>query len=68
MPVKQRRTMLLLYEAIQDEGYRGGYDMVRQLCDRAGSMRIATGCSDVYVPLSFDPGSRRSTSTRATRR
>ena len=30
LAVKQRRTMLLLYEALQEEGYRGGYDTVRR--------------------------------------
>ena len=30
LPVKQRRTMLSLYEALQIEGYRGGYDTVRR--------------------------------------
>ena len=55
LPVKQRRTMLLLYEAIQDEGYRGGYDTVRRYVKRWREAH-SEGVSDVYVPLSFDPG------------
>ena len=53
--LKQRRTMLLLYEALQEEGYRGGYDTVRRYVKGWREAR-AEGVSDVYVPLSFDPG------------
>ena len=55
LAVKQRRTMLLLYEALQEEGYRGGYDTVRRYVKGWREAR-AVGVSDVYVPLSFDPG------------
>ena len=55
LPVKQRRTMLLLYEANQDEGYRGGYDTVRRYV-KSWREAHSEGVSDVYVPLSFDPG------------
>ena len=55
MPAKQRRTMLSVYEARQDEGYRGGYDTVRRYVKGWREAR-AEGVSDVYVPLSFDPG------------
>ena len=47
--------MLLLYEALQEEGYRGGYDTVRRYVKGWREAR-AEGVSDVYVPLSFDPG------------
>ena len=55
LAVKQRRTMLLLYEALQEEGYRGGYDTVRRYVKGWREAR-AEGVSDVYVPLSFEPG------------
>ena len=55
LPAKQRRTMLSVYEARQDEGYRGGYDTVRRYVKGWREAR-AEGVSDVYVPLSFDPG------------
>ena len=55
LAVKQRRTMLLLYEALQEEGYRGGYDTVRRYVKGWRAAR-AEGVSDVYVPLSFEPG------------
>ena len=55
LPVKQRRTMLSLYEALQIEGYRGGYDTVRRYV-KGWREAHSEGVSDVYVPLSFDPG------------
>ena len=54
LSVKRRRTMLSLYEVLQDEGYRGGYDAVRRYVKgwrAAHNERVG----DVYVPLSFDP-------------
>ena len=30
LPAKQRRTAQRLFEGLQDEGYRGGYDSVRR--------------------------------------
>lgn len=55
LAVKQRRTMLALFEALEAEGYRGGYDAVRRYVKswRAARNEVV---SDVYVPLSFDPG------------
>ena len=53
--MKQRRTMLSLFEALQAEGYRGGYDTVRRYV-KGWRVAGAEGVSDVYVPLSFDPG------------
>ena len=47
LAVKQRRTMLLLYEALQEEGYRGGYDTVRRYVKVWRAAR-AEGVSDVY--------------------
>ena len=55
LPVKQRRTMLSLYEALQIEGYRGGYDTVRRYV-KGWREAHSEGVSDVYEPLSFDPG------------
>ena len=55
LPVKQRRTMLSLYEALQVGGYRGGYDTVRRYV-RGWRAARGEGVSDVYVALSFEPG------------
>ena len=46
LALKQRRTMLMLYEALQDEGYRGGYDVVRRYVKGWREAR-AEGVSDV---------------------
>ena len=47
LALKQRRTMLRLYESLQDEGYRGGYDTVRRYVKVWRAAR-AEGVSDVY--------------------
>ena len=55
LPKKQRRTAQRLYEALQGQGYRGGYDSVRryvQAWRRAHRHQPA----DAYIPLRFDPG------------
>lgn len=55
LPAKQRRTAQRLYEGLQGEGYRGGYDAVRRYVkDWRRSQR--TTPSDAYIPLSFEPG------------
>ena len=46
LPAKQRRTMLSVYEAVQDEGHRGGYDTVRRYVKGWRSAQ-AEGVSDV---------------------
>ncbi len=55
LPAKQRRTAQRLYEALQGEGYRGGYDSVRRFVKvwRRDHQTIPT---DAYIPLSFEPG------------
>jgi len=51
----RRRSAQLLYEALQGEGYRGGYDQVRRYVKdwREAHRSII---KDAYVPLSFEPG------------
>ena len=55
LPVKQRRTAQRLYEALQGEGYRGGYDSVRRFVKVWRRDHQCTP-TDAYIPLYFDPG------------
>jgi transposase len=55
LPAKQRRTALGLYEALQGEGYRGGYDSVRRFV-KVWRRDQQTTPIDAYIPLSFEPG------------
>ena len=52
---RERLTLMRLFEALQVEGYAGGYDAVRRHAQR---WRRARGGSDgeAFVPLTFAPG------------
>ncbi len=54
LPAKRRRSAQVLYEALQGEGYRGGYDTVRRYVKawRVEHQEV----TQAYIPLSFDPG------------
>ena len=52
LPVKRRRSAQLLYEALQEAGYRGAYDSVRRYVKRGRSERGQTprdGIHSAYV-------------------
>ena len=51
---KERRTALMLFEELQRRGYQGAYDSVRRHVKEWKAERRAI--SDVFIPLSFDPG------------
>lgn len=54
-PRRERLTLVRLFEALQDQGYEGGYDTVRRHARRW--QREETGrTATAFVPLSFDPG------------
>ena len=55
LPAKRRRTARSLYEALQEVGYRGGYDSVRRYVKvwRAEHQGPPKGA---YIPLSFEAG------------
>jgi len=55
LPAKQRRTAQRLFEGLQGEGYRGGYDSVRRFVKVWRQEHQATP-TDAYIPLSFEPG------------
>jgi transposase len=56
-PVRERRTAMRLFEALRQEGYRGGYDSVRRFVKR---WKQAQGPSvtQAFVPLAFAPGAK----------
>ena len=55
LPVKQRRTAQRFYDALQGEGYRGGYDSVRRFV-KCWRQRSQTTPTNAYIPLYFEPG------------
>jgi transposase len=55
LPRRERLNLIRVFEALQAEGFRGGYDAVRRYA-RARERKRGTGSSDAYVPLSFAPG------------
>jgi transposase len=52
---RERLDLIRIFEALQSEGFKGGYDAVRRYA-RARERKRGTGSSDAYVPLSFAPG------------
>ncbi len=54
-PLRERLTVIRIYEELRNRGYGGGYDAVRR---DAASWSKATqeASASAYVPLSFDPG------------
>jgi transposase len=53
-PKRERRTALMLFEELQRRGYQGAYDSVRRHVKAWNAERRAL--SDVFIPLSFEPG------------
>jgi transposase len=51
---RERRTALMLFEELQRRGYQGAYDSVRRYVKAWKAERRAI--SDVFIPLSFEPG------------
>lgn len=54
-PVRERLTLVRIFEALRGAGYDGGYDAVRRYARRFAKER-GTGIAQAYVPLSFAPG------------
>jgi len=54
LPSKRRRSAQVLYEALQETGYRGGYDTVRRYVKawRVEHQEV----KEAYIPLNFDAG------------
>ena len=55
LPKKLRRTAQILFEAVQLNGYNGGYDSVRRYVQRWRKER-KTLSDKVFIPLVFEPG------------
>jgi transposase len=54
-PVRERLTLMRLFEALRGEGYGGGYDAVRRYA-RARQREQGSHQPAAFVPLSFAPG------------
>jgi transposase len=54
-PKRERLTTKRLFEALQKEGYAGGYDAVRRYAQRWRELQ-ASATAVAFVPLSFAPG------------
>lgn len=55
LPVRERRSSLLLFEALQREGFSGGYDSVRRFV-RLWLEREKRQSVKAFIPLSFGLG------------
>ncbi len=55
LPRKQRRTIKVLFEQLQGQGYEGGYDAVRRYAARWRE-GLKDRAPQAFVPLSFAPG------------
>ena len=53
--LRERLTLIRIFEALRGQGYEGGYDAVRRYARTWQRDRAATSV-DAYVPLSFAPG------------
>jgi transposase len=54
-PVRERLTLIRIFEELRGRGYEGGYDAVRRYA-RRWSKRHGRSTAEAYVPLSFAPG------------
>ena len=54
-PVRERLTLVRIYEQLHGLGYAGGYDAVRRYARTWRRGQVSSSAS-AYVPLSFAPG------------
>jgi transposase len=54
-PARDRLTLIRLFEALQSQGYDGGYDAVRRYA-RSWQRERSSSTSSAFVPLIFEPG------------
>ena len=54
-PARDRLTLIRLFEALQRQGYDGGYDAVRRYA-RSWQRERSSSTSSAFVPLIFEPG------------
>jgi transposase len=56
-PARERRTAMRLFEALQQEGYGGGYDSIRRFVKRWRKAQRPS-VTHAFVPLVFAPGAK----------
>src|SRR6201996_967142 len=54
-PVRERLTLMRVFEELRGLGYEGGYDSVRRYT-KAWRVALGAATAEAYVPLSFAPG------------
>ena len=54
-PIRERLTLIRIFEELRGRGYDGGYDAVRRYARRWSKER-GQSTAAAYVPLSFAPG------------
>src|SRR6266699_3201400 len=54
-PIRERLTLIRLFEELRGRGYEGGYDAVRRYARRLATER-GQATAAAFVPLSFAPG------------
>ena len=55
-PKRDRRTALMLFDAIQKEGFSGGYTIVTDFIRNWRNHAATVGAKSAYVPLKFELG------------
>jgi transposase len=54
-PVRERLTLIRIFEELRALGYEGGYDAVRRYAS-AWAKANTSAMGSAYVPLTFEPG------------
>jgi hypothetical protein len=55
-PRRDRRTALMLFDAIKKEGFNGGHTIVTDFIRTWRNHAVTTGTKSAYVPLKFELG------------
>ena len=54
-PSREQRTVLVLFEQLQREGFAGGYDSIRRFASQ-WQKKEKVSQAKAFIPLTFDPG------------
>nr|WP_280141871.1 helix-turn-helix domain-containing protein [Mesorhizobium sp. YR577] len=54
-PLRERLTLIRIYEEVRAHGYDGSYDAIRRYAETWAKNRVAA-IAEAYVPLNYAPG------------
>ena len=55
-PVRERLTLIRIFEELRGLGYAGSYDAVQAVREEVAGLARRGAIAEAYVPLSFAPG------------